>query len=100
MSDDRSAFHATNADRERLEDSEISPEGTEPDSLVQNLEQQLHQLDRDLERLKQRIWQTRNGMIPCDDPVAEADRLQAQFDERGNDFTKIYQAWSQANEQD
>lgn len=39
-------------------------------------------------------------MIPSEDPEAEVVRLQAQFDARGDEFSKIYQAWSQANEQD
>ena len=100
MADDRVGLHASNASRERTDEPRLSAKGIEADSVVRGLEHELHQLDRDLESLRKRIWQTRNGMIPCEDPETEVVRLQAEFDARGDEFTRIYQAWSLANEQD
>ena len=62
--------------------------------MIEQLEQRLHALDRDINELRRRIWMTKNGLTRSEDPTADVERLEEQFQQLGDRFVETYRAWS------
>ena len=58
------------------------------------LEDTLHGLDAQIERLRKRIWMIQHGLIVVEDREGELDRLQAEFETLGTRFVEAYREWS------
>ena len=54
--------------------------------MIEQLEQRLHALDRDINELRRQIWMTKNGLTRSEDPTADVERLEAQFQQLGDRF--------------
>ena len=63
--------------------------------MIEQLEDTLHALDRDINELRRRIWMTKNGLTGSKDPPAEVARLEEEFQRLGDRFVETYRAWSQ-----
>ena len=62
--------------------------------MIEQLEQTLHGLDRDINELRRRIWMTKNGLTGSKDPPADVARLEEQLRQLGDRFVETYRAWS------
>ncbi len=62
--------------------------------MTEELGRKLHELDRDLELLRRKIWMVSNDMIEVRDREAEALRLEAEFRAMGDAYVDTYRAWS------
>ena len=62
--------------------------------MIDQLEDRLHALDREINALRRQIWMTKNGLTTSADPAADVDRLEEQFRLLGDRFVETYRAWS------
>ena len=62
--------------------------------MIEQLEDTLHALDRDINELRRQIWMTKNGLTRSEDRPADLARLEEQFREIGDRFVETYRAWS------
>ena len=62
--------------------------------MIEQLEETLHGLDRDINELRRQIWMTKNGLTRSEDPPADVARLEEQFRQLGDRFVETYRAWS------
>ena len=62
--------------------------------MIEQLEETLHALDREINELRRRIWMTKNGLTKSADPPAEVARLEEEFRRLGDRFVETYRAWS------
>ena len=63
--------------------------------MIEQLENTLHALDRDISALRREIWMTKNGLTRSEDPPADVARLEEQVRQLGDRFVETYRAWSQ-----
>jgi septal ring factor EnvC (AmiA/AmiB activator) len=62
--------------------------------VIEQLEDTLHQLDRDINELRRQIWMTKNGLTRSEDRSADVARLEEEFQRLGDRFVETYRAWS------
>ena len=62
--------------------------------MIEQLEDTLHRLDRDINELRRQIWMTKTGLTTSQDPPADVARLEEQFRQLGDRFVETYRAWS------
>ena len=62
--------------------------------MIEQLEDTLHALDREINELRRRIWMTKNGLTTSADPAADVARLEDEFERLGDRFVEAYRAWS------
>jgi hypothetical protein len=62
--------------------------------VIEQLEDRLHALDRDINELRRQIWMTKNGLTRSEDWPADVARLEEQVREVSDLFVETYRAWS------
>lgn len=65
--------------------------------MIDQLEETLHELDREISGLRRQIWMTKNGLTTSTDPQTDVAQLEDRFNQLGDRFVEIYRAWSQQN---
>jgi len=62
--------------------------------VIAGLQDELHGLDHEIERLRRRMWAIEHGLEVVADPEGELRELREAFDGAGRRFTEVYRAWS------
>jgi septal ring factor EnvC (AmiA/AmiB activator) len=62
--------------------------------VIEQLEDSLHALDREINELRRQIWMTKNGLTKSADPAGDVERLEEQFERLGDRFVETYRAWT------
>ncbi len=62
--------------------------------MISGLQDELHGLDHEIERLRRRMWAIEHGLEVVADPEGELRALRQEFDAAGRRFTQVYRAWS------
>lgn len=81
--------HDQPADADRRPDDRSAP-GQDGD-----VEAQIHELDRAIERTRRRINWLRRGVIPTPETEAELAELEREYEALRGRFLELYRRWSQ-----
>ena len=70
--------------------------------MIDQLEAEMHELDRELNELRRELWMTEHGLTKPTQGTRDVEmaRLRARFDELGARFTTVYRAWSEQHAED
>jgi hypothetical protein len=64
----------------------------------EELDNELHALDRKIEALRRRIWMVQHGLVKVEDVEAELSRLDEEYREAADRFVEIYREWSRQSD--
>ena len=62
--------------------------------MIDELEDTLHGLDREINELRRQIWMTKNGLTTSRDPESDVARLEEEFQRLGDTFVETYREWT------